>query len=293
MSVQRATIAKSSNNMLHKNYLFLLVALLGASSLFCQTTPTTPAPKGNKGKFYFFWGYNRGYYTHSDLHLHGDNYDFTLYDVVAKDRQTPFAADVYLNPAKLTIPQCNYGIGYYINDHYSVSINVDHMKYVMVQDQTVKITGSIANSNTNYDGSYDRDDIVLKDDFLLFEHTDGLNYIVAEFTRTDNLLPLVTHYKGGKVAVNLHEGVGIGGLYPRTNATLLSNPRNDAFHLSGYGASLKVGLDITLFHHFFIGGNLKGGFIHMPSVRTTASSSDRGSQKFGFFEDNFVLGWRF
>ncbi len=279
--------------MFKKQQFLLIISLLAALSTLAQTTVTTPPHPSNKGKFYFFWGYNRAYYTHSDLHLYGDNYDFTLDELVAKDRQTPFSADVYLNITKLTIPQCNYGIGFYLNDHYSVSLSADHMKYVMVQNQTVKISGTIADSHTSYDGVYNHDDLVVTKDFLVFEHTDGLNYIVAEFNRTDNLLPLFTHYTGRRIEVNLTEGIGFGGLFPRTNATLLSNARNDAYHLAGYGASVKVGLNVTFFRHLFLAANLKAGFINMPNIRTTASARDHGSQKFGFLQDNVLIGWRF
>lgn len=267
--------------------------LLSVFSVHAQDLAKTPKKHTNKGRIYAFWGYNRGYYTNSNLRLFGDNYDFTLFDLVAKDRQTPFSADVYLDPGKLTIPQCNYGMGYYLNDHYSISLSADHMKYVMVQNQTVKISGAIRNSNTAYDGAYVQDDIVVKEDLLIFEHTDGLNYIVAELNRTDDLLPKLTGYHGRKLELNLTEGIGFGALYPRTNATLLSNPRNDAFHVAGYGASVKVGLNITFFRHFFIAGNLKAGFINMPDIRTTASASDHASQKFGFLQDNLLFGVRF
>ncbi len=279
--------------MKHKNTLLLAFALLCTISSFAQTTLNTPKPKGNKGKFYFFWGYNRALYTKSNLHLYGENYDFTLHKIVAKDRQTPFSADVYLNLSKLTIPQCNYGLGYYLNDHYSISLSADHMKYVMVQDQTVNISGNIAESGTAYNGTYNNEPIAVKEDLLLFEHTDGLNYIVVECNRTDNVLPMLTHCTGRKIEVNVTEGIGIGALLPRTNATLLSNKRNDAYHLAGYGMSLKVGIDVTFFHHFYLAGNLKSGFIHMPDIRTTMSKQDHAAQKFGFAQGNFLLGWRF
>jgi hypothetical protein len=279
--------------MQHKKRFLWIIALLGGLSCYAQTDGTGIPHKGIKGKFYFFWGYNRGYYTDSNLHLHGDNYDFTLYKIVANDRQTPLSADVYFDLSKLTIPQCNYGIGYYLNDHYSISLSGDHMKYVMLPYQIVKISGDIAQSNTAYDGSYDRDKIVVAPDLLLFEHTDGLNYIVAEFNRADNLLPIFTRYTGRNLEVNVTEGVGIGALLPKTNATFLSNKRNDAFHLAGYGASVKVGLNVTFFRHFFLAVNLKAGFIHMPDIRTTASNRDHASQKFGFLQDNALLGWRF
>ena len=71
--------------------------------------------------------------------------------------------------------------------------------------------------------------------------------------------------------VNLTEGVGGGVLFPRTNATLLSKERNDEFHVSGYGMSVKGGINFTFFKHFFIQGELKGGYIDLPDIRTTQS----------------------
>ena len=64
--------------------------------------------------------------------LKGDDYDFTLYDVAAEDRQTPWDPGVYLNPGSITIPQTVARIGYYFHDHWNLSVGVDHMKYVMV-----------------------------------------------------------------------------------------------------------------------------------------------------------------
>lgn len=66
------------------------------------------------------------------------------------------------------------------------------MKYVMQQNQTVKVDGHIANSGTPFDGVYIDDDVVLTDDFVTFEHTDGLNYIFLEINRSDELLKKAT-----------------------------------------------------------------------------------------------------
>jgi hypothetical protein len=273
---------------MHKN-LLLLCALLSVLSLNAQNaTPNIH----HKGKFTFYWGYNRGYYTDSNLHLHGTGYDFTLRHIDAKDRQTPFTADVYFNPTRLSIPQCNYGIGFFITDHYHISINGDHMKYVMVQDQVVTINGKIENSNTVYDGVYKDQSIKLTDDFLTFEHTNGLNYINVELSRYDELLPKLFKREFKHVEVELNEGIGIGGLIPRTDTKILDKRRYDEFHLAGYGLSARAGLTVTLFNHFTISGNLKAGFISMPDIRTTLSDYDRGSQHFAFFQPNFLLGWR-
>lgn len=276
-----------------KHYLILVLVLLGQVTSLAQKPTTLPETTHKKGKIYFYWGYNRGFYTHSDLRLYGDNYDFTLFDLVAKDRQTPFSAKVYLNPAKLTIPQCNYGLGYYLNDHYSVSLSVDHMKYVMAQNQTVKISGAIKGTDTPYNGAYVRQDIVVREDLLIFEHTDGLNYIVLELNRHDDLLRQFMAPRKRNLEINLTEGLGFGGLYPRTNTTLLSQNRQDAFHLAGYGVSAKIGLEFVFFKHFFLMTNLKAGIINMPDIRTTALKSDHASQRFGFLQPVLAFGAKF
>ena len=55
-----------------------------------------------QSRLMFHWGWNRANYSKSDIHLKGNNYDFTLHDVVAKDRQTPFSFDVYFHPTKFS-----------------------------------------------------------------------------------------------------------------------------------------------------------------------------------------------
>ncbi len=235
-------------------------------------------------RFYFYGGWNAGAFSKSDITFSGVDYNFLLKDVIAKDRQTPFSVDQYINPKNITIPQYNFRIGYFIKKNWHISFGVDHMKYVMQADQNVKITGDIANSGTYYDGSYDNEDIKLTEDFLKFEHTDGLNYINVALRRSQELLDF------NKVTVNAVLGAGVGVLYPRTNTTLLNRERNDEFHLSGFGLDGTVGLNITFFDGFFIQSELKGGYINMPDITTTQSSADKASQDFFFGQGNIVFG---
>lgn len=48
----------------------------------------------------------------------------------------------------MTISQTNFRLGYFISDDYNISIGVDHMIYVMVQSQSVRITGNYPNIYT-------------------------------------------------------------------------------------------------------------------------------------------------
>ena len=81
----------------------------------------------NKGKFTVSWGGNREKYTKSDIHFVGDNYNFVVNNAVAYDKPKGWHVD-YITPGKMTIPQTNFKLGYFITDKYSISIGVDHMK---------------------------------------------------------------------------------------------------------------------------------------------------------------------
>ncbi len=240
-----------------------------------------------KGKFYFYWGYNRETYTKSDLHFHGKDFDFTVKKAVALDRQSPLALDPYLRIDQLTIPQYNYRLGYFISDKYNISVGWDHMKYVMVQDQIAKVTGTIHDTGTPYDGTYNNTDVKMAGDFLQFEHTDGLNYLNAELNRVDPI------YQYKKMNIRSTFGAGTGVLYPRTRAVVLGNNVNDQWHISGFGISVKGGINISFYNHFFIQAELKSGWIDMPNIVIEAHSSDRAKQNFGFVQGNVVLGYMF
>lgn len=269
---------------------FLVLTGLMSGILFsahAQLFPNNPELNNNKGRLFAYWGWNIAWYTHSDISFAGSDYHFKLYDVVAKDKPTAFDVGIYFNPEKATIPQYNFRIGYFINDHYSLSIGTDHMKYVMQSGQSVKISGKIENSGTTYDGTYYENDFVVAPDFLLFEHTDGLNYPNIELRRSDCLLG------NKKVRLSTIIGLGIGILYPKTNTTLLGKGRYDAFHLAGYGMDALIGLNAEFFKHFFIQTELKGGYINMPDIRTTKSKSDFAKQSFFFAQYNVVFGYTF
>ena len=242
----------------------------------------------NKGKFYVYWGGNRDSYTKSDIHFKGADYDFTLYDVAAADKPKGWHID-YVNPSRMTIPQTNFRIGYFINDHYNVSIGLDHMKYVMVQNQSARIIGNypaIYNSTVIHDGVVDLTD----ESFLTFEHTDGLNYINTEISRVDDISKFLKITDTDKFQINITEGIGGGILYPKTNAMLMNKERHDDFNVAGYGVSAKAGLNLTFFKYFFVQAELKGGYINMPNIKTTFDSADSASQHFMFLERIIAFG---
>lgn len=247
----------------------------------------------NKGKMYVYWGGNRESFSKSDIHFKGPDYDFTLYDVQASDKPKGWQVD-YVNPARMTIPQTNFRIGYFINDHYNISIGLDHMKYVMNQAQVARIGGVVGNSYPQFAGTYlpsGNNTIDLTDgEFLTFEHTDGLNYINTEIGRVDDISKLFKIRNTDVFQVNILEGAGTGILLPKTNAKLLGKERHDDFHVSGFGLSAKVGLNLTFFKHYFVQAEMKGGYINMDDIRTTHDAADKASQHFLFLQRIITFG---
>lgn len=258
--------------------------ILTISGVLAQEKPADETLITRKGQFYVYWGWNVSSYSNSDITFKGEDYNFTLDDVQAFDRPTPFNAYDYFNPAQITIPQFNFRFGYFFHENYNVSVGFDHMKYVVKPFQIVNINGEIQNSGTDYDGVYNNQDQAINKDFLRFEHTDGLNYVNVEVRRFDEI------YATKDITFNTTGGLGAGLLIPRTNTTLLGKERYDQVHVSGYGLSAVVGVNVTFFERFFIQSELKGGYINMPNIRTTESELDEASQDFFFGQFNVVFG---
>ena len=244
-----------------------------------------------KGQFFASWGWNRESYSKSDIRFKGDNYDFTLNNAIADDKPNPFGIK-FFSLGDITLPQTNITLGYFFKDNYNIVIGSDHMKYVLRQNQDVTINGSIQIGNPDFDNNYNNQNITVTEDFLQFEHTDGLNYVFIGVNRFDNFNRQL-RINTPKFEVNLEEGVSVGLLYPRTNTTLLGKERYDQFHVSGYGLSAKVGLNLTFFRHFYLQTDFKLGYINMQDIRTTSSTSDKASQHFYFYETAYTFGYRF
>ncbi len=260
---------------------------MGSLSFSFAQKDSTRYTASNKGKFFLSWGGNRASYTNSDIRFKGEDYDFTIKDASANDLPKGWHID-YIKPKSLTTSQTNFKLGYFISDHYYISIGEDHMKYVMTRNRDRIVNGFIDlpedEVGSEYNGVYNNETTFISEDLLKFEHTNGLNYVFVEFGRSDDISSIFNINNTDVFQLNITEGFGAGVLYPKTNTTLLGKERYDEFHISGYGLSLNVGLNFTFFKHFFIQLDAKGGFIDMPDIRTTSNSNEYAQQHFFYFQ---------
>jgi hypothetical protein len=158
------------------------------------------------------------------------------------------------------------------------------MKYVMVQNQTAAFTGTI--DDETFMSMVSDNSVQLTPQFLTYEHTDGLNYLLTD-------LEFYPWTPTGKfVELSMYAGIGIGAVMPKSNVKLMGYPRNDAYHLAGVGTNVKCGIEFLISNHFYVRGEGKVGYINMPSIVTRNESiADRASQQFGFAAIDFMIGF--
>jgi hypothetical protein len=245
-----------------------------------------------KGDFTFYWGYNRAAFTNSDISFSGPGYNFVLKDVQAADRPTTFDAGTYFGITKLWTPQYVYRLGYFINDNWNVSLGVDHMKYIVTQQQSVGISGSIQQPENPFNGEYMGEQIVIDSAFLSFEHSDGLNYLSVRAERSWLLLGT----KNQKLNLYFLAGGGLGALIPKSNVQLFRQERSDHFHVAGFGFSANAGVELNFLRYVFIRTAFTAGYINMPDILTVEGKNpDRAKQVFWFDMWDFAIGakWHF
>ena len=238
-------------------------------------------------RVFLYWGYNRAQYAVSDIHFTGTHHDFTLQDVRAQDRPEPFSLNGYFNPKNIWIPQYNYRAGWFLNDRWSISLGLDHMKYVVQQGQTVKLSGTIlADRSPVHVQQSTLPAVAITPDLLTYEHTDGLNLLGID---ADHYL-LLGSRADGKLALWFTQGAFAGPVIPRTDVRLFGEGINNKFHLAGYGAGAQLGLFALFADRLFLRANVRAGWIQLPDVLTTGQAGDRASQHFWFVEESAVLG---
>jgi len=259
-----------------------------SSLLKSQETETQPVTKKLKGTFYIGWGYNKDWFSKSDLHFKNtsdeynaytqvvDDYNFTVYDVKAKDRP----GFKKLLTSQPTIPQYVYRIGYYFNDKHNlgIEINFDHAKYVVDDYQTLHVKGSI------HGKWIDQDTLIDPNTFLHFEHTNGANFFMVDFMARQRLL--ASKNENHQLFAIAKPGAGL--VIPKTEVVLFGQELDNRFHIAGWCAGLEVGLRYEAFKHVYLEYTAKGTFAHYTDVLVIGKG--KAQHYFWAFENILVLG---
>lgn len=208
-------------------------------------------------QFYLSWGYNRDWFSKSNLHFSNTSlgHDFIVEKVKAKDRSGFSQIIPLAKKFDFAVPQYNYRMGCFSKNRpdWGIEISFDHTKYVMVEDQTLDVKGSI------FGRSIDTTMLVTPTGFLHFEHTNGANFLMANLMNKRNLLGSKNH------RLMLINKLGAGIVIPKTFVIFLGEELDNKFHVAGYLAGLETSLRYQ-FHRAFIEFAAKGVFANYTNV---------------------------
>jgi hypothetical protein len=252
---------------------------------------TLKAKKKGKGMWYVTWGYTKAYYSKSTIHFKdlsgkyhpatGNNnyYDFTIYDVKAKDRPD---YDKIRDVINVTIPQFVFRIGYSFNEKWGFELNYDHAKYVVTDYQKTHIKGQI------FGQPVDKDTIMEPNNFLHFEHTDGANFWLFNAVRRWTLYRPSKSFRASWV---LKPGAGF--VYPRTDVRIFGEELNNNWHISGWIVSVESGLRLE-----FLGNGIfefvgKGSYADYTKCLVLGKGNGSASHHFFCAQMTATIGFRF
>ncbi len=257
--------------------LFFVLFILYSGNAQGQAT----AEKRPKGQLYISWGYNKDWYSTSDLHFKSksnNDFDFTVYDAKAKDKPS---FNRIFNSA-ISIPQFIYRVGYTFARHPNMGIEIgfDHAKYIMTRNTVLHVKGKI---HENY---IDKDTLV-SSDFLRFEHTNGANFLMVSYFQKRRIF----NNSSGKSELFAILKPGAGIVIPQSEVALFGVDQNNNYHIAGYVVGLDLDLRYEYKKHFIIETGFKGVFANYMDVLSVADS--KANHHFFCLEWLISIGYQF
>ncbi len=202
-----------------------------------------PAQSATRGReFFVSWGYNGDSYTKSDLHIRQPSLgsDFTLAGVQARDSK----AWTSLFSHSLFVPQYNVRTGIFLNERWGLELALDHFKWIVRQDQQVRMTGML--NGVAVDAP-----VTLATDVLRYQLNNGANPVFVNLIRRVRL----RGERGRTGSVFFLAKAGGGFAVPHTENVLFGQPNEKGFQFfHGWdmdaGAAVRVHLVKRLYFEF-------------------------------------------
>lgn len=194
-----------------------------------------------KGEFYISWGYNKEWYTKSNVKINqpglGNNYKFAN----VKGHDHP-GWDEGLFHQQLTIPQYNYRLGYFFNNKKDIGVEIsfDHTKFIITDNQIVHIKGVL--SNKNIDSNF----VFSESNGFFYFLNNGANFFLFNLTKRWNLI----QFKN--VKISFLAKAGVGPVVPHVANRLFGKLNKPAFQLGGWNAAIDGAIRATFLRHVYL-----------------------------------------
>jgi hypothetical protein len=258
-------------------FLFLALgwALMSPFSVDGQQTK-----KERKGELYFSWGYNKEWYTHSNVQVNqpelGNHYTFK--DISGHDH--PGWDDGIFNKA-ISIPQYNYRIGYIFNRKKGLGfeINFDHTKFIF-EDQEAHLQGTLNNKAADQTIAFNA-----ANGFFYYLNN-GANFLLFNIVKRWE----VFHLKNEKLKIDFLGKAGLGPVIPHVENSFFGQKNDPHFQVGGWNMGVEGALRITAFQYVFLEYSNKFDYARYSGLRIYKGTS---KQAFGTYEMILSLGVTF
>jgi hypothetical protein len=253
-------------------YLVIVVALLNGLQAKAQNPE-------RKGEFYFSWGYNKEWYTPTNVSISqpdlGNNFTFKNTKLVDHP-----GWDEGLFTLALSIPQYNYRIGYFIDKEkdLAIEINFDHTKALFKNDQTVHMLGTY--NNKPIDSSFVFSKTGTGNSRNYYYLNNGANFLLFNIVKRKRFTNLYTK----NWDVDGLAKVGIGPVIPHVENSLFGQKNDQGFQFGGWNTGVEYALRSTFKKHLFLefAGKLDYAYYYNLKV-------NQGTAKQGFGTLEFIL----
>jgi hypothetical protein len=236
--------------------------------------------KERKHEFYFSWGYNKEWYTHSNLKVNQPSLgnDYALQHVSAHDHP---GWDEGLFSKALSIPQYNYRLGYIIDRKkgWGVEINFDHTKYI-IGDQQASIKGTLNHKAVDSSVAFNQ-----ANGFSYFLNN-GANFLLFNVTKRWHLAA----DRKQNVQLDVFAKAGVGPVIPHVENTLFGKSNDPHFQLGGWNVGLEGALRATFFKYVYLEYANKLDYARYSGLKVYEGKAKQG---FGTYEMILSLGVTF
>jgi hypothetical protein len=278
-------------NFVRRNFLFLtiLFPLFGlaqqSGSQILSSSSKTQGKKVRKHELYFSWGYNKEWYTNSNVSVSqpslGNSFTFTN----VKGVDHPGWENEQFFTKALSIPQYNYRLGYFIDRDkgWGVEINFDHTKWLFPNNQMVHIKGKI--HNQPFEGQVMFADSLAGSDSSSYHYlNNGANFLLFNVVKR-------WHIWANKKQTILVDGLGkfgVGPVIPHVQVKYFDQPQNDPhFQLGGWNVGLEADFKVTFFQYVYLEYANKVDYARYTNLKIYQGTD---KQAFGTYEMILNLG---
>jgi hypothetical protein len=229
-------------------------------------------------EFFVSWGYNGDVYSKSDIHFSQPSLgnDFTLVGVQARDSKA--WTDLFAH--SLTVPQYNFRIGFFFNERWGIELAHDHIKWIVRQDQQVRMTGTL-------NGAPVDTQVTLTPDVLRYQLNNGANPLFVNLIRRVRLAR--EPGRPGHVALLAKAGGGFAN--PHTENTVFGQPNEKGFQFfRGWNVDAVAAVRVDLFKGLYFEFEEK-----VLYARYFGINIDRGTARHSIKANEFTwnFGWAF